>query len=303
MSRPVSVFAVAVAVSALGCASDAIEEPSTSDTPVPLSIATWNVDNFFNDRVDDILPDPQFVPENLDPNYLQKMQALGAVIREANPDLLMLQEVEHDRLARELDETELGAQYPYVAHFDGNDPRGIDLVLLSKLPLDAAYSHREEIVPGANFFRRDVLHVRLTVNGRELVLLGVHLKANEVDPVADARADANRRAEAERVRFIADLKSRGRPEATVVVLGDFNDLPGSPAVSAVRGDDFFNVIDYVPEAERFTFVFDDTPEAIDHQLVNPFGQQFLRGGTIYRSGGASDHDMLVGFYEFFAPEE
>lgn len=305
MARSALSLALAFAFGSAGCASDAVENDVGGEQP--LAIATWNVQNFVNDRVDDVLLQPQQTPEQLDPDYLQRMAAIGERLREANPDVIVLQEIEHDRLAAELNERELGGEYPHIAHFDGNDPRGIDILVMSKLPIDESFSHQDESLPGVGndfeSFSRDVLHVRMTVNGQPLRLLGVHFKAKEVPPDGDPEgADRKRLAEAQRTRFIADLVERGVPGVSTIVVGDYNDVPGSAPVEAVRGADYFDVLDYIPEGERFTFVFNGTPEAIDHQMVNVFGQQFLRGGTIYRANGASDHDLLLGFYEIAAPQ-
>jgi endonuclease/exonuclease/phosphatase family metal-dependent hydrolase len=266
--------------------------------PLPLTIATWNVKNFYNDVLDD---DADF--EEVDPNYAQHRAAIGLVLASLEADIVMFQEVEHDGVLIDLDAVELDGAYPHVAHVDGNDPRGVDVALLSKLPIDAVVSHRHETFPkqGTNAplykFARDVLEVHFTFNGRPLVLLGVHFKAkNDDDP-------DKRLAEAQRTRAIADQLRADDPERAVLVLGDFNDLPGSEPYLAVVGpasDAFANAADLVSTADRFTFVFNGNEELVDHQMMAPRLTTLLESATILHAAevdAASDHAPLVATYQ------
>lgn len=296
-----------VAAIAWGCAQDSQPRPTGGSgggggaalpDPVPLTIATWNVKNFFNDVMDD---DAAF--EDVDPSYPQRRAAIGAVISNLGADVIMFQEVEHDGVLVDLDAQELEGAYPHTAHFNGNDPRGIDVALLSKVPIDQAISHREDLFPkqGTNAplyrFSRDVLEVHLTVNERPIVLLGVHFKAKQDD-------DPDKRlAEAQRTRAIADQLRAEDPERAVLVLGDFNDLPGSEPYLAIVGpaaDAFANAADLVPAADRYTFVFGGNEELVDHQMMAPRLASLIESATIVHSPAVdvvSDHAPLVATYQ------
>lgn len=308
VSRSLLIAALLAAPLPMGCADD---DPSTSTgggggaggaggslpDPQPLTIATWNVQNFFNQVLDD---NADF--EEVDAGYNGHRIAIGNVVEGIAADVVMLQEVEHDGVLADLNDLELDGAYPHRAHFDGNDPRGIDLAVMSKIPIDAAISHRGETFTkhGTNAplyrFARDVLEVHLTFNGRPIVLLGVHYKAkNDDDP-------DKRLAEAQRTRAIADQLASENPARAVLVLGDFNDLPATPPYLAVEGTSemFANAADLVPSADRYTYVFSGQKELVDHQMMSPRLAGTLESALILHSAevaAASDHAPLVATYQ------
>ncbi|HEY5670915.1 MAG TPA: endonuclease/exonuclease/phosphatase family protein, partial [Anaerolineales bacterium] len=58
------------------------------------------------------------------------------------------------------------------------------------------------------------------------------------------------------------------PLANVIVLGDFNDFPFSTSLAALQGGILTNVLDQIPEAERYTYIFEGNSQALDHILVS-----------------------------------
>jgi endonuclease/exonuclease/phosphatase family metal-dependent hydrolase len=268
--------------------------------PVPLSIANWNVHNFINDQFDD--PAPQ---EAVDNQWPAHRAAVGNVLNAIDVDILMLQEVEHEAGLEELNDMELSGAYPHITVIDANDPRGIDIGIMSKVPLDDVISHQDESFTKAGtngpsyIFARDVLEVHLTVNGRQIVLLGVHFKAKDND-------DPDKRlAEAQRTRAIADAITSASPGAAVIILGDFNDLPASPPYLAVTGsapDAYTNAPQFVSAANQWTFDFNGQLELVDHQMVNPLMAERLEQSTVRIVHGpevdaASDHAPVIATYQ------
>lgn len=151
-------------------------------------------------------------------------------------DVLAVQEVEDidtlDRFARD----DLGGMYRYRVLVEGNDPRLIDLGVLSKLPIGAVTSWRHAVHDsdlGNPVFGRDLLEVEIlnASRGRKLfTLYNNHLKSHFVprnqDPVEGARkANERRRRQAEKVHEI--VLARTRPNSPFVILGDMNDPPNS----------------------------------------------------------------------------
>src|SRR5439155_1642173 len=57
------------------------------------------------------------------------------------------------------------------------------------------------------------------------------------------------------------------PAANVIVLGDLNDFQFSDTVSILKGAGLQALIDTLPSAERYTYVFDGNSQAIDHILM------------------------------------
>lgn len=157
-------------------------------------------------------------------------------IKKMDIDVLAVQEVEDIDILRRFAREDLGGMYPYQALIEGNDPRLIDLGLLSKLPIGAITSWQEEVHPEnptRPVFGRDLLEVEIlspTRSRRLFTLYNNHLKSHYVpynqDPVEGARlANERRSRQAETVARI--VEARMRPNSPYIILGDMNDPPDS----------------------------------------------------------------------------
>ncbi|WP_437678589.1 endonuclease/exonuclease/phosphatase family protein [Sorangium sp. So ce131] len=277
----------------------------------PLAVLTWNTKDFFNDQ-DDTEGDEETV---LSPaRYRAKREAVAAVLAQLDPDVAVLQEVEHLDVLEDLSRIELGGAYPHAALVEAYDPRGIDVGAISKIPFDKIVSHRDDrfTLRGTNTpvytFTRDCLELHLTRGGRKVILLGVHFEAKSSPDDPDRRL-----AEAQRTRAIADALAAEHPTAAITVLGDFNDLPGSPPFQAVAGAGagagqvaFEDVAAAVPPADRWTYDFRGQLELIDHQMVNPPLRSMLNPGSVQIPHGpeiddASDHAPIFSVYRITPP--
>ncbi len=149
--------------------------------------------------------------------------------------MLAVQEVEDvDTLAHFARQELEGLGYRHIVLVEGNDPRLIDVGLLSRLPLGGVTSWRHAVHPEAPehpVFSRDLLEVEVLNERRTkrlFTLYNTHLKSHFVpfgqDPVAGAAAaDERRRQQAEELARI--VSARMRPNSTFVVVGDMNDAP------------------------------------------------------------------------------
>lgn len=163
-------------------------------------------------------------------------------IRAMDLDVLAVQEVEHIEILRGFNRDHLGGLYPHVVLVEGNDPRMIDVGVLSKLPLGPIVSHQTATHPDApqdRVFSRDLLAVRvLDARGDKLLTLyNTHLKSHFVPAGEDAaegaaRANARRRRQAETIARI--LGAEERRGAKFVLVGDMNDPPDSPDLAPMR---------------------------------------------------------------------
>ncbi|WP_437308619.1 endonuclease/exonuclease/phosphatase family protein [Sorangium sp. So ce388] len=273
----------------------------------PLSVVTWNTKDFFNDQEDsDVVDELVLSPAR----YREKRAAVAAVIAALAPDVAVLQEVENLDVLEDLNRTELGGAYPHAALVEAYDPRGIDVGAISKIPFDKVVSHRDDrfTLRGTQgpvyTFTRDCLELHLTRGGREVILLGVHFKSKAAPDDPDRRL-----AEAQRTRAIADALAAEHPAAAIAVLGDFNDLPGSPPVQAVAGAGravFKDVAAAVPPADRWTYDFRGQLELIDHQMANPLLRGMLDPGAVEiphwpSVEEASDHAPIFSVYRITPP--
>ncbi|MBW2456247.1 MAG: endonuclease/exonuclease/phosphatase family protein [Deltaproteobacteria bacterium] len=303
--------ALAVLLVTAACDSDPGETHTTTSssggtggtalpTPEPLTIVTWNVRNFVN-----AVEDSDATMETVDPGWVSHRGAVGAVLRSIDADVLVLQEVEHEAVLNELNDEELDGDYDHIRVIDANDPRGIDVGVMSKIALDQVTTHQDEQFPelsdpnGPTYrYARDCLEMHLTFNGRPLALLGVHYKAKQNDD------PQKRLAEAQHTRGIADDITAAAPSTGILVLGDFNDLPDSPAYLATVGDEpdlYRNAADAVAQADRWTFEYQGAHELVDQQMANGLLHDRLDGPSVRilhspEAEAASDHAPLIATY-------
>ncbi|MGW7384746.1 endonuclease/exonuclease/phosphatase family protein [Streptomyces sp. NPDC054794] len=155
----------------------------------------------------------------------------GRVIGEVNADVLLVPEVE-DRLTLDRFNQHvlgLGRQpYPFNLLIDGNDPRGIDIGILSRFPITSVRPHLFDpnpVDPTKPLFSRDCPEYEIQLGQESLVLLGNHLKSKSGDD------PELRLAQAERVAEIYRAALDRTPNA--VVAGDLNDVPDSKPVAVL----------------------------------------------------------------------
>jgi endonuclease/exonuclease/phosphatase family metal-dependent hydrolase len=237
---------------------------------LPLSIVNWNTHNFFDNKKNPATPDEDILTTA---DYTAKRQTIGAEIKALDGDIVVLAEIENQAILDDLNKTELGSAYAQTILVEGNDSRGIDIGVLTKIAPDSVVSHKDDVfvLAGTNgpqyHFSRDCLELHFTVNERKLILLGVHLKAKSPTDDKDKRL-----AEAQRVRKIADDLHAKEPDAGLLVLGDFNDTPDSPPCAAVAGaapDLYVDSASFAPLAARYSYDYMGKLELIDHQMANP----------------------------------
>lgn len=266
-----------------------------------LRIANWNVHNFFDDKKDsteDVVSQGE---------YDAHVNDVGTVLAAENPDIVVFAEVENTRVLDAIGE-KMGGGYTATL-VPGNDPRLVHIGVLSRVPFTDVVSHKDDEFAQVGeqaplyTYVRDCLELHLTYAGKEIVLLGVHFRSKgQPDANPPVPDDANRRAaEAEHTRLIANELTGANPALGLVVLGDFNDLPGSYPYNVVAGNDYENAPDALPEGERYSYIYNGTKELIDHQLSNPVMSAWLDPAsvTIVHSDtvdDASDHSPVIATY-------
>ena len=272
---------------------------------VPLRLATFNVHNLFDDT-----DDPDKSDELLSSSQVSvKLSALGKALRLLDADVLALQEVENVNILERLVAAELADMgYVEVRLLEGNDPRGIDVALLSRLPVKRLTSHRGDSFPGAEaadteryWFSRDCLEAVVEPrSGLKLTLLINHLRANDWND--KATADRVRRAQAKRVRGIADATLDWEPGAKLAVLGDMNDAPESQVVALIKAGEvpLVGILEGTKGSSRYTY--SDAKSQLDYIFVAPGLLADLKPNSARARhdaafAGASDHFPVVVDFE------
>ncbi|MDP2054710.1 MAG: lamin tail domain-containing protein, partial [Acidobacteriota bacterium] len=181
------------------------------------------------------------------------------------------------------------------------------------------------------------------VNPRPMIVVVNHLRSFisiAVVGIEGDRVRAKRTAQAEATaQLLQDLQT-DNPRVAVISVGDynayeFNDgytdpmaiITGSPtpddqivvdASPDLVDPNYINLTGGLPAGERYSFIFEGTPQALDHVLVNTVANGYLQGYAIARGNAdfpasaaftadptrperSSDHDMPVAYFRFPPP--
>jgi endonuclease/exonuclease/phosphatase family metal-dependent hydrolase len=240
-----------------------------------LRVATFNVENLFarfrfnadidpNDAVRDGWDVNETAFRILDED---SKRLTGQTIAVTRADVLALQEVENLDVLKRFRSDYLGGRraYPYALSIDGNDPRLIDVALLSEHPIVHVRSHQELRRGRSYVFSRDCLEVDVRVGDATLTLFVNHLKSmlDKDDPRNGRRnTHARRVLQARAVRqIVVDRFGVDAGRHPFVVLGDLNDYletdaQGSPGIGElVRWRQVENVVGRLPREDRWRHYF------------------------------------------------
>jgi len=269
-------------------------ERATPAAPSSLRVLTWNVHDLFDEIDRTVAPgDMDTVPT---PDEVEaKLARVGRVLARLDADVLVLQEIENLPLLERLAAGPLAGGGYQAFLCDGFDPRGIDIGILARVPVASWKSHLEDRArDGRRLWSRDLveIHLDLGEGARPVVVLANHL-VSRLDPADDAR----RLEQAARVREVADALRDGAERPIVLVTGDLNDVPGSPALAPLLGDGALADLGArLAGADGWTWSGGGARERIDYALL-PRADATLVTRVAVASGldvtEASDHRPLT----------
>lgn len=264
-----------------------------------VTIATYNILNLF-DGVDDLY----HADEGTTPKPREQLQRVADTIRKLNPDVIGFQEVESRGYLERFLEVYLPEMgYDHVVHFEGNDDRGIDVCLASRIPVGPVTSYRHVSFPGPDGrpqrFERDLLMATIEPPGGEpFEVWVVHLKSNFG---GREFAEGKRVAEAMKVRKVVDDRLKKDPGARFILLGDFNDTWESTTMKSIAGSGPTALVfggEKVLAEGKYTYNQRPYLTMIDFILASPaMGSRLVQDsygvemGSIESSG--SDHNPVM----------
>lgn len=250
----------------------ATKKPTKSETKVgeTITVGAYNILNLFDDA-----DDPYSLDEMMSPKPRPQMEHVAKTIRELNADVLALEEVENRGILERFIEVflpEMG--YEHVVLFEGNEVRGIDVALISRLPLGTVTSHRHRDFSdgsgGSTRFERDLLQVQVEPPGMKPFEVWVlHLKSSYE---GKEYAEPIRRAEGAEVRKQLDKRLAADPKARIIVCGDLNDTPDSATLGVIMGNGATGMKSFhtdLAEDQRVTYNKEPFRTMIDFLLVSP----------------------------------
>jgi predicted extracellular nuclease len=152
---------------------------------------------------------------------------------------------------------------------------------------------------------RKPLAGEFSFNGSKLFVIANHFTSKLGDEALFGRfqppmlsSAAKRIEQAQAVNNFVDAILVADPNANIVVLGDFNDFEFSVALGTLKGGALNNLIESLPQSERYTFVFDGNSQALDHILMSnslfnrPFEYDVVHVNSEFVQQ-SSDHDPQV----------
>ena len=213
----------------------------------------------------DVAADRGPAAEALDP---EDRRLTAAVLARTDADVIALQEVfDQATLDHFHDHCLLApgaAPYPYRHCIPGNDGRGLDVAVISRLPPRAVVSHAQEtpaslgleippeVDPDMPVFRRDCLRVEVGL----VTLFICHFKA----PYPDAEATwPVRRAETLALHRLITRRFHDPASALWLILGDLNEpreaAPArpEPAIAPLAAPFSIDLLDRLPSADRWSW--------------------------------------------------
>ena len=284
-------------------AGGTLEPPTTRPAfDGKVTVATFNVLNLFDEY-----DDPYHEDEGMRAKPRAQLERLAETIRRIDADVLALQEVENrgclERVVREL-LPDLG--YEHVVCFEGNDRRGIDCAVLSRLPIGPVTSHRHlrfrDDSGEIRRFRRDLLAVSVEPVGFEsFTVFVVHLKSKR----GGAKQTAGlRSAEARAIRRVLDRTLSKDAAARFLICGDFNDTWDSEPMGIIRGSGPGALRGFVGDLApgEVTYNRGRYRSVIDFVLASPeLSKRYMSKSYRIRSGsvetGGSDHNPVSARFE------
>ncbi|MGR3310871.1 MAG: endonuclease/exonuclease/phosphatase family protein [Candidatus Brocadiales bacterium] len=202
------------------------------------------------------------------------------VIRGIGADVMCMVEIGNRLVLKHFNSELLSRMYSHNMLIDGNDTRGIDVGLFSKLELGAIKTNIFDGPAKSRTFSRDCLEVEvITKDGQSIYFLVNHLKSKS--GWDQRRNDDRRKRQADRIKEI--LKSNyDLCRDMVVVAGDLNDTPDRqplrPLLNIKRLNDVLE-LQFPNPQDRWTYHYKSN-EQIDYILVSdPLRDAFQKAGV------------------------
>jgi endonuclease/exonuclease/phosphatase family metal-dependent hydrolase len=267
-----------------------------SKKPGSLRLGTYNVH-----RMMDGIPDPTTSNHRRPKPETRKsdtsMAAVASILRDSQVDIVSLQEVENLAMLTTLrDQNDLTEQFPYLELFEGNDPKGFDVAILSRYPFSRVETHREEVIghndEEALKFRRDLLEVDVELPNEEtLRVFSNHYIAYRDRPYCNAI----RQCEAEATMRIVRQQGREYPTDYAVIMGDFNDTDRSEALQVFQRNGMHNLSQGLPNSWGEVWPSKYPPTRLDHIVADDRLAENLQSRGVFvhpQDIHASDHRMV-----------
>jgi len=264
--------------------------PDESSSIDHVVIATYNTEFFFDTVCDSGNCGPgDFEPQLTPAEYAAKVKDVADALRLIDADIVLLQEVEKqsclDDLLYELDGIYNAA---YIGEKGG--PGSMNTAVVTKGKVTFTNKHLSPIpLPGGGTttFTRAFFEVRITYEGRKIIVFSAHFKSKSNDDPARRQAEANAALE------IITATANSNSDAIIVLGGDLNDVPGSGPINALENaPSLIRVASELPALDQATYWYDG-PIAIDHIFHSLTGAgEYIQGTAKVIKNGPNSYKLM-----------
>jgi predicted extracellular nuclease len=280
--------------------------PSLEPTnPMEFRLMTWNVENLF----DTVEPNPSDPPRPRLADYnLALAKVANTILAAGAPTVVGLQEVENIGILEDLVSLDILKPYDYQpVLIEGTDSRGIDVGYLVRSDRAQILETKQYPAP-EGLTSRPPLLIQLQIDTSQgpltLYVLNNHFTSMSAGEIA---TEPRRTAQAAWNVTILNQIRATEPDASIAVIGDLNSYYHSLPLDTLREAGMMDVLDSLPEDQRYTYIYQGESQALDHiMLTGPFTQQ-LKGVDVLHMDAdfpppipgdtspehKSDHDPLV----------
>jgi uncharacterized protein len=283
--------------------ADDNEVPDQEDVVDKVIVATYNTE-FFYDTICDTgyCGYGEFEPQLTPAEYNAKVKDVADALKLINADIVLLQEVEKQSCLDDLLD-ELDGMYDTAYIGEKGGAGSMNTAVITKGKVTSTNKHLSPIpLPygGTTTFARAFFEVRITYEGKKIIVFSAHFKSKSNDDPERRQAEAN--AALEILKDTAYYNS----DALIVLGGDLNDVPGSGPINTLENSSsLLRVASELPVTDQATYWYQG-PTAIDHifHVLDGKGEYISGTAEVIKNGPEtyrlmdSDHAALRAAFSF-----
>ncbi|MCX5952808.1 MAG: 5'-nucleotidase C-terminal domain-containing protein [Cyanobacteria bacterium] len=168
--------------------------------------------------------------------------------------------------------------------------------------------------PGDDFASsRKPLVGTFSFNGQQVTVIGNHFNSKGPDQPLfgpnqppSLNSELQRHQQATIVRDYVQSTLLSNPDANLVVAGDLNDFEFSNPLTILKNGGLTNLVETIPQNQRYTYNFQGNAQVLDHILVSPNLFTKMDGFDVVHMNSefadqVSDHDPTIARFNLPAP--
>ncbi|MDX1970893.1 MAG: endonuclease/exonuclease/phosphatase family protein [Candidatus Sumerlaeia bacterium] len=265
----------------------------------PIRLLSWNVEHFVDEYDDPYIENDR--EDEPDAAMVERTVLLAKALRTINADIVVLQEFESENFARQIAEKYLeDLNYEYFSASE-SPTWYMNVVVMSRIPLGVHYSYKNVFTPVVGQTNEDGtpaqqsnINTRMwavdVIPNEEYVftLTGVHLKAGGGDRNAAMRTGQYDFLKGQFQRFLNE-----RPEANLLMVGDFNSYPESPELAGfLAPSGRVKLINPTAGKEFLTHPAEEPSRQLDYIIFNNNMAPEITPESVQIAPGVSREDMI-----------